>query len=411
MSSYNSHLNNFLNKEKGNITTFFLKNQYSKNALNKLNSLDSSNKINKTRLYNIDNNYNNFIYREEYIPKRINYYSSFENNSNNYLGRKQNRNKAIEFNNNKINLPNDKRYHKSLLQTSLEKIRNEIKQKRLENSIRMNELNNKTDYLNDYFKNNNNKGKYTGAGIFTNKIEIENNNKFNNNIDLQEKEINKNMINTNFNFKKTKTIDNDLICNDINESFTIFSNKEKKVEPQTFFISQRQNEFTYNNIYSNNNIIQQKENENKNKSLFNNNSGISFVAINNQIKNNPFLNNDKEENKTINEVKEKDNLVKTKSGIKILFGTTTENKTITPLSNQFSFGFQNNMEVENENINKNNSQKAVFGTQKTDIVSKPSFGFQKKDENNNKMGSNKTPVVFGAPKDNNTSFINLYQII
>ena len=46
----------------------------------------------------------------------------------------------------------------------------------------MNELNNKTDYLNDYFKNNNNKGKYTGAGIFTNKIEIENNNKFNNNI-------------------------------------------------------------------------------------------------------------------------------------------------------------------------------------------------------------------------------------
>ena len=49
-------------------------------------------------------------------------------------------------------------------------------------------------------------------------------------------------MNTNFNFKKTKTFDNDLICNDINESFNKISNKKKKLNHKLFlFLKDKMN--------------------------------------------------------------------------------------------------------------------------------------------------------------------------
>ena len=340
MSSTYTKFNNFLNKEKGNISNFTSGVNYSKNNNNTLNSFGTSYNLNKTKIYNLNNNnINNFTYREDYIPKKINYNNNFslENSTNNLLGHKLNR-----TNETKIQLPNDKRYHKTLLQTSLEKIRNEIKQKRLENTIRMNELNNRTDYLNDYFKNyNNNTGKY--AGIFSNKIDIVNTNKFNNNnIDLQEKEINKNIINTNL--KKNKVFDNDLICNDINESFTIFANKRKKIEPQSLFIQQRQNEFTYNNKSYNNN----------------NNSKISLGSQSTPTYNAPLSSN-------------------------ISFGFSTNDKDI-KIKEKSLFG---NAEKEG---NKNTSLFGFNEKNKNNIT----------DENKNKniVGKTENKILFGAPKEN-----------
>ena len=148
-----------------------------------------------------------------------------ENNSQNFLGYKLNRNPSL--NNNKIFIPNEKRYHKSLLETSLEKIRNEIKQKRFENSNRMNELNEKASNLNNYFKNKEFKGKYIGN--FSNNIEIKNNNILNNNlIELKETEKYNYKNETNINSRNNRIFDKNFIFFDINKSFSIIPNKRKK---------------------------------------------------------------------------------------------------------------------------------------------------------------------------------------
>ena len=156
MSLNDSNYNNFYNTAKGKITSFISGIKYSSNNQPILNIQNPSSNLRQTKLYNttpID------LYRSDYIPIRRNYTSHFDNNSNNLLGNKINR---TSENNNKIKIPSENRYHKSLLQTSLETIRNEIRQKRLENSNRLNEINQRANSLNDYFNNKNNAGKYIG---------------------------------------------------------------------------------------------------------------------------------------------------------------------------------------------------------------------------------------------------------
>ena len=168
MSLNYSNKNNFLSSSKGKISNFIPNIQYSKNIQSSLDAPNSflfkrnitssyfnkeinfNNNLNKT---NLDNSRNIDFYRNDYI-------SNMEDKSQNFLGKKLNRDENIKKNISKINIPNDKRYHKTLIQDSLEKIRNEIKQKRLENINRMSELNERANKLDVYFRNNNNKGKY-----------------------------------------------------------------------------------------------------------------------------------------------------------------------------------------------------------------------------------------------------------
>ena len=384
----------------------------------------SDSKVNKTNIIS-DNSSNkspiNEAYRTDYIPIKKNYIY-MENNSQNFLGHKLNRNPQI--NNNKIIIPNEKRYHMSLLETSLEKIRNEIRQKRFENSNRMKELNEKESNLNDYFKNKDFKGKYIGN--FNNKVEIKNsNNSLNSNadknlIELKETDTYNNKkatnINTIINSKNNRIFDKELIFFDINESFSINPNKRKKLDSQNNFIVQKQNEFVFNNnrLNFNDNI---KNNKKLNISFGNDDNKLLLLNTKESINSNPISNNlsfglnqTKNNNKTKEEENKKSLFEENKEKIKsenkninenkILFGAPKENISIAPLSNNFSFGFKKDEKNENiQIINNTNKQKVVFGAPKTNIVIKPlsdkvSFGIDNK---------NKNSKIFGVPKDSNSS--------
>ena len=225
MSFSNSKLSNILSKTKDKISSFISDVLYQpKNSYSEINSFLNKNH-NKNKSNRID------LYRSDYIP--------FKNNNNsflnfekkeypNFLGQKTLRSSdSNSFR--KINIPNDKRYHKSLLETSLDKIRNEIRQKREENIQRMNELNNKSDKLNEFFNDeNNNKGKFTSMLFKSN-----DKNNADNGINLNENEENiystnsKKDFNNSYNeisyFNKSqlkRTFDEELIKSDINESFS-----------------------------------------------------------------------------------------------------------------------------------------------------------------------------------------------
>ena len=167
MSLSNSNVNNFLNKAKGKIYSFISNIKYSPydSNLNIISSLYKPKTLSKVKT--ID------LYRSDYIPIKktnnnlmLNFDKSFlgkktflSNDNNNNINNDNNNNKQER----KINIPNDKRYHKSLLENSLEKIKSEIRQKREDNILRMNQLNEKKDELNNYFQDkNNNKGKFIG---------------------------------------------------------------------------------------------------------------------------------------------------------------------------------------------------------------------------------------------------------
>ena len=176
MSFSNSSMTNILNRTKGKISSFISDVLYRppdsylriNSAIKKFPNSNKSNPID--------------LYRSDYIPSNKNINSSILNFENqdyqNFLGQKTSRTNNNDIHK-KINIPIDKRYHKSLLESSLDKIRNEIRQKREENIIRMNELSNRSDKLNDYFynENNNNKGKFTSLfnSKISNKIKNDNN--------------------------------------------------------------------------------------------------------------------------------------------------------------------------------------------------------------------------------------------
>ena len=155
--------NNFLNTTKCKIKSFISDAQYSYSN----NKNNNPYKINETNYLNLVKNNNIDIYRSDYIPMKRSQTSIIDNSfvdsnqQKSFLGQKSGR--RVEY---KKNIPEDKRYHKTLLQTSLQKIRNEIKQKREENSNRMIELNERTEKYNDYLRNKNNKA------IFETKITI-----------------------------------------------------------------------------------------------------------------------------------------------------------------------------------------------------------------------------------------------
>ena len=163
MSLSNSNVNNFLNKAKGKIYSFISNIKYSPydSNLNINSSLYKPKTLSKVKT--ID------LYRSDYIPIKktnnnlmLNFDKSFlgkktflSNDNNNNINNDNNNNKQER----KINITNDKRYHKSLLENSLEKIKSEIRQKREDNILRMNQLNDKKDELNNYFQDKNNKRK------------------------------------------------------------------------------------------------------------------------------------------------------------------------------------------------------------------------------------------------------------
>ena len=158
--------------------------------LNSTNTFHSPNyNINTSKLYNIENINRADLYRSDYIlPLKRTQTSYADNNPQNFIGHKLNRYIDLDKSK-KILIPNENRYHKSLLQTSLEKIRNEIKQKRLENTKRMNELNERAINLNENYRNKNNISQYIGD--FKDKIENCYKDNTNNIISLKEEETNK----------------------------------------------------------------------------------------------------------------------------------------------------------------------------------------------------------------------------
>ena len=397
------------------------------------NSLHSD--LNTSKLCNIENTRRTDLYRSDYIlPLKRTFTSYVENNPQNFLGHKLNRNNDSNKGN-KVLIPNDKRYHRTLLQTSLEKIRNEIKQKRIENANRMNELNEKAINLNENYRNKNRNNINQYIGDF--KIKIENcykNNINNNTISLKETETN----------KSNRIFDKDMIYFDLNESFSINNNKIKKIEPQNIFIPQRQNEFSYKHNNKNNNssnIITKNDNNDNNKVLFgapkntisttplsnNFTFGVNPIKKNNN-KESLFDNNKekkiektslfdtKTENKKENLEKndKKENKNKENKENKILFGAPKEYTKTTPLSNNFSFGLKPKIEEKKIEVeNKKEEQKVKFGCPTTEVISQPlssnvTFGFVAKKEEPKKEEikkeepkTEKSAVIFGAPKDNN----------
>ena len=375
MSLNDSKYNNFYNTSKGKITSFISGIQYSPNNQPFLTFQNPMINLRKTKLNNLDNSTPVDLYRSDYILKKRNNTSYIEDSSKNLLGNKMNR---TSENNNKVKIPSDNRYHKSLLQTSLEKIRSEIRQKRLENSNRLNEINLRADNLNDFFKNKNNAGKYTG--IFNDNEKVINIDISNINIELKEKEDN----------KKIRKFDNDLICFNIHDSFSINSNKKKKLDP--VFVEQRQSEFAYNN--KNSNINKENKNENLNK-----------------------------------DEKSKNKKEEIKSDKKVLFGAPKEVAKVEPLSKNITFGVKTKIEESkiNENKNKDNTlnqkdasgatkievksapllNKVTFGCSKTEVTSAPlssnvTFGFVSKEATKmEEKNDNKNNSIFGPPKDNN----------
>ena len=390
MSFSNSKFGNILSKTKDKISSFISDVLYKpQNTYSEINSFLNNNKI-SNKSNKID------LYRSDYIPSKYNDNNSFlkfeSKEYPNFLGQKTLRTNDISSFR-KINIPNDKRYHKSLLESSLDKIRNEIRHKREENIQRMNELNNKSDKLNDFFNNeSNNKGKFTS--MF--KTNDKNNNS--NSINLNENE--ENIYNTNNSFNEIsylnksdlkRTFNEDLIKSDINESFSFYAkNKKKKLDYKIISI-QKQTEFAFN----------------VNNKINDNNVKITFGVPKEEIKYEPISDKaifgvnpifNKEEQKSDFDNKEK-NKEEKKSVFdneeKVIFGAPKEPIISKPLSDVVSFGFKKNKKKKQEKKNIN----ILFGAPKEIINSEPSmempkFGLiekeekkeeNKKDENNDKI--------------------------
>ena len=367
MSSFNPNVNNFLNRAKGKIYSFISNIQYSPYDSN----LNINSSLNKSQTFNKGNRID--LYRSDYIPSK-NIKNPFTNLDKTYLGKKtllSNFNNDNDDSNKKIiNIPNDKRYHKSLLENSLAKIRNEIKQKREENIQRMNKLNEKKDELNNFFQGkNNNKGKFIGIFNNNNNMSISNTKEeINNTINLEENETNNN-----------NGFNTDYICEDYNESFSITSNnKKKKLNDKNNIIIQKQSEFTYNNIIINNN--------NKDNSLFKEQSdGLNIKNSQNNfsfsVKFSPMKEKEKEKEEINKEINNKNN--------KIIFRVPKEEK----------------KEIKKEEKKEDNNNKVLFGAPKECNLSEPlkdniKFGFvkkketEKKEENKDKEIVNKKKVQF-----------------
>ena len=382
MSLSNSNVNNFLNKAKGKIYSFISNIKYSPydSNLNINSSLYKPKTLSKVKT--ID------LYRSDYIPIKKTNNNLMLNFDKSFLGKKKflsndNNNNINNDNNNnkqerKINIPNDKRYHKSLLENSLEKIKSEIRQKREDNILRMNQLNEKKDELNNYFQDkNNNKGKF--IGIFNNNKNI------NETINLEESDnLIKNNIKSGFN--------TDYICEDINESFSINSNnnKKKKLNEKNIII-QRQTDFMFNT----NNIISEKPKEN------------NFGFVNKVAP----LKEEKKENKN-----------------KIIFGAPKECVLSKPLKDNPKFGFVKTEPQKPKEDNKikdnNNKINVIFGAPKdneikynnknniflTKTEEKKEDTKEKADNNNSLFGNNNNNNLFNNNKEEKSNNIFLNQI-
>ena len=255
----------------------------------------------------------------------------------------------------------------------MDKIKNEIRHKREENIQRMNELNNKSDKLNDFFNNeSNNKGKFTS--MF--KTNDNNNNNNSNSINLNENE--ENIYNTNNSFNEIsylnksdlkRTFNEDLIKSDINESFSFYAkNKKKKLDKKIISI-QKQTEFAFN----------------VNNKINDNNVKITFGVPKEEIKYEPISDKaifgvnpifNKEEQKSDFDNKEK-NKEEKKSVFdneeKVIFGAPKEPIISKPLSDVVSFGFKKNKKKKQEKKNIN----ILFGAPKEIINSEPSMEMPK----------------------------------
>jgi hypothetical protein len=129
MSYSNSNIKNFLNKTRDKISSFISETLYTPS--NNIYQINSSISKPLSKSYSID------LYRSDYIPFKKNINNSqlnYEQNEySNLLGLKTLRSNNSINQIKRINIPNDKRYHKSLLESSLDQIRNEIRQKKIHN--------------------------------------------------------------------------------------------------------------------------------------------------------------------------------------------------------------------------------------------------------------------------------------
>jgi hypothetical protein len=326
MSYSNSNIKNFLNNTRDKISSFISDALYS--PPNNIYQINSSISKPFSKSYSID------LYRSDYIPLKKNINNSqlnYERNEySNLLGLKTSRSNNSINQIKRINIPNDKRYHKSLLESSLDQIRNEIRQKKEENIIRMNELNNKKDKLNDFFHNeNNNKGKFTS--IFSdNNV----NNKDDNSINLDENVNNSILKNENLIIKNNlkREFNTEFICSDINESFSINTkNKKKKLDENTI---QKQTEFAFN-ININKANIEPKNDINDNKTLF---KAPKDIVITQPISSDFSFGFNQEQKDEEKKSKNKNKKQEENKEQKVLFGAPKEPILSEPLSSVISFG-------------------------------------------------------------------------
>ena len=390
MSFSNSELNNFLSRTKDKISSFISNALYSPiDPFNKYNSTLLTNK-NKNKSYSID------LYRSDYIPFKKKLYNSTINSEKddniNFLGQKTFRSNTNSQQKN-YNIPNDKRYHKSLLESSLEKIRNEIRQKREENTIRMKELTNKSDKLNDYFHNeNNNKGKFTSmfnSHLSNSKIKDENINLDENEENIINSNSKNDFVNNSFIIdpinKLKRQFNNDFICSDINESFSINPKNKKKKIDENIIVIQKQIEFAFNN-----NKINNKNDSMKIEALDSVSNKFTFGNKSSEIN---------EEKNIENNNKENDNK------LKIIFGAPIEPIEIQPLSKTFTFGVLQEKKEEKKS--------SLFCAPKENTLSNkpllniPKFGCIEKEESVEEINKEKKEeketsdkVAFGVKNEN-----------
>ena len=387
MSFSNSKINSFLSRTKDKISSFISNALYTpSDKYFQLNSSLSKNQnFNKLHSYNYD-----------YIPFKKNINNSSRNLEKNdspyFLGLKTSRTNNSEQQR-KINIPNEKRYHKSLLETSLDKIRSEIRQKREENISRMNELSNKSDKLNDFFHNENNiKGKFTS--MFNSNIEDKDKNDSYLNLDENEQNINntdsKNEYSLNNRKNLKREFNTEFICSDINESFYFTGNNKKK---KLDMVIQKQTEFSFNNK------MEEEKNDKKNKNIdIDNNEKIIFGAPKEEIKLEPLSDKVNFGFKPLQKKEEKkeDNTKQNNNEPKILFMAPKEPVLSEPLSNDFSFGVKKEEKVENKKENT-----SLFGAPKESKEVEPKFGLIPKEEKKEEYKEKEDKVLFGVPKDKN----------
>ena len=381
MSYSNSNIKNFLNNTRDKISSFISDALYS--PPNNIYQINSSISKPFSKSYSID------LYRSDYIPLKKNINNSqlnYERNEySNLLGLKTSRSNNSINQIKRINIPNDKRYHKSLLESSLDQIRNEIRQKKEENIIRMNELNNKKDKLNDFFLNeNNNKGKFTS--IFSdNNI----NNKDDNSINLDENVNNSFLKNENLIIKNNlkREFNTEFICSDINESFSINAkNKKKKSDENTI---QKQTEFAFN-ININKANIEPKNDINDNKALF---KAPKDIAITQPISSDFSFGFNQEQKDEEMKSKNKNKKQEENKEQKVLFGAPKEPTLSEPLSSVVSFGIKKETKDENKESKKNK----LFETPKKEKENKTLFGAPKRNKELSPPLSN--VFTFGVKKE------------